>query len=275
MARPAGSICKDFAYFSRDCDLILDDKINDLAAICGWYAPFIYEEMLAMIYSGEGYFMEYSDRTPFRVARRLGTDSELAKEVIYECIKLGLFDDEQITKNSVLTSRAIQERYLAMMTARMRSKSSAEGYCKQCAYWYDTINDYLPTENQLPVDDKQLPVDKKQQSKVKESKVKESKEDTLSGTPDIAPLVIDYLNQKTNHSYHVTDSHRRKISARVNEGFTIDDFRRVIDGKVAEWSGNVKLEKFLRPETLFGTKFDTYLAQCKDAPQNDWGDYDD
>ena len=50
------------------------------------------------------------------------------------------------------------------------------------------------------------------------------------------------------------------IKARLREGFTVDDFKTVINNKVKEWKGS-EWEKFLRPETLFGTKFESYLNQ--------------
>jgi hypothetical protein len=36
----------------------------------------------------------------------------------------------------------------------------------------------------------------------------------------------------------------------------------VIDNKVSEWK-NTEMAKFIRPETLFGTKFESYLNQKK------------
>jgi uncharacterized phage protein (TIGR02220 family) len=51
------------------------------------------------------------------------------------------------------------------------------------------------------------------------------------------------------------------VSARLNEGFTVQDFKTVIDNKVSSWFGNKDMEKFLRPETLFGTKFEGYLNE--------------
>jgi uncharacterized phage protein (TIGR02220 family) len=51
------------------------------------------------------------------------------------------------------------------------------------------------------------------------------------------------------------------IIARYNEDFTLDDFKKVIDVKSAEWKNDKKQNKFLRPETLFGTKFEGYLNQ--------------
>ena len=39
------------------------------------------------------------------------------------------------------------------------------------------------------------------------------------------------------------------------------DFEKVIDAKYREWHGSPKMSKYLRPETLFGTKFDSYLNE--------------
>lgn len=86
---------------------------------------------------------------------------------------------------------------------------------------------------------------------------------TLSGNPTAYPYkdVIDYLNQQTGKNYKsTTKKNQTVIRARTDEGFSLDDFKRVIDNKVAEWKGT-NMEKYLRPETLFGTKFEGYLNQ--------------
>lgn len=73
--------------------------------------------------------------------------------------------------------------------------------------------------------------------------------------------IIDYLNTKANTRYKYTsDKYRKSVHARVEEGFVLNDFMEVIDKKCAEWIGT-EWEKFLRPETLFGTKFESYLNQ--------------
>lgn len=73
--------------------------------------------------------------------------------------------------------------------------------------------------------------------------------------------IIDYLNLKANTNYKYTTSKTQTlIKARYNEGFIIDDFKRVIDNKTSEWK-DTEMEKYLRPETLFGTKFESYLNQ--------------
>lgn len=71
--------------------------------------------------------------------------------------------------------------------------------------------------------------------------------------------IVEYLNQKAGTRYRATSSKTKTaIHARLEEGFTEEDFRTVIDKKCAEWIGT-EWEKFLRPETLFGTKFESYL----------------
>lgn len=73
--------------------------------------------------------------------------------------------------------------------------------------------------------------------------------------------IIDYLNFKTNSNYKYTSQKTKDlIKARINNGFTIEDFKKVIDKKSQEWLGT-DFEKFLRPETLFGNKFEGYLNQ--------------
>ena len=72
--------------------------------------------------------------------------------------------------------------------------------------------------------------------------------------------IIDYLNEKAGKKFKVNDKTKAHINARVNDGYTLPDFRAVIEKKVAEWRGT-EMDKFLRPETLFGTKFESYLNQ--------------
>jgi uncharacterized phage protein (TIGR02220 family) len=81
--------------------------------------------------------------------------------------------------------------------------------------------------------------------------------------------IVDYLNAKAGTSYrHTTKKTQQLIRARWNEGFRLDDFKTVIDKKVAEWLNDPKMNKYLRPETLFGTKFESYLNQ-KGGVKND------
>lgn len=79
---------------------------------------------------------------------------------------------------------------------------------------------------------------------------------------DIIKRIIDYLNLKTNSKFkYSSKTTQAKIKARLNEGYTLDDFIAVIDKKTDEWLDNEEFSKYLCPETLFGTKFEKYLNQ--------------
>ena len=72
--------------------------------------------------------------------------------------------------------------------------------------------------------------------------------------------VVQYLNQKTGKNFkHTSKVTQRHIRARLAEGFTVSDFKQVIDKKCSDWLRDQKMKEYLRPETLFGTKFESYL----------------
>lgn len=79
--------------------------------------------------------------------------------------------------------------------------------------------------------------------------------------------VVDYLNQKAGTKYKSSGKKTQSlINSRVKDGFKLDDFKKVIDNKTAEWQGT-DMEQYLRPETLFGTKFEGYLNQKPVKPK--------
>ncbi|RHW43469.1 replication protein [Neobacillus notoginsengisoli] len=74
--------------------------------------------------------------------------------------------------------------------------------------------------------------------------------------------IVEYLNKKTYSTYkHGTGKTRTLIAARWKEGFMLADFKKVIDKKSDEWLEHPKWSRYLRPETLFGPKFESYLNQ--------------
>lgn len=88
-----------------------------------------------------------------------------------------------------------------------------------------------------------------------------SDKDKQNEDNEIFRRIISYLNEKCNTRYRPTSKETlRLIRLRMREGFTEEDFRIVIDKKSKDWKG-MEYEKFLRPETLFGDKFESYLNQ--------------
>jgi len=73
--------------------------------------------------------------------------------------------------------------------------------------------------------------------------------------------IVDYLNEKTGKKFTPTCTDTiRHIGARLNEGRTVEQLKQVIDTKTAQWKGTEQ-EKYLRPSTLFGGKFEGYLNE--------------
>lgn len=82
----------------------------------------------------------------------------------------------------------------------------------------------------------------------------------------IYKAVLERLNEKAGTAFRATTKGTQSvINARLRDGFSLDDFFTVIDKKCAEWIGT-DMEKYLRPETLFGNKFEGYL-NAKNAPK--------
>lgn len=83
-------------------------------------------------------------------------------------------------------------------------------------------------------------------------------------------FVIEYLNKAADSKFRASSKTNQKlIMARLNEGYTMEDFKRVIDVKVAKWINDPKMISFIRPETLFGPKFEGYLNE-KLAPASNF-----
>jgi len=150
-----------------------------------------------------------------------------------------------------------------------------------------TISNSCPTEIEIELD------------KDKELDKELDKEYILSGKPDftfpdwLTPEMIEeitkgkperylvriplaYFNHSVGKNYKYLEKNLKHIMARFNEGYTLEDFKQVIDVKTEEWKDNPEFFKYLRPETLFGSKFDSYLNQkpkiSKSKPDNNFPD---
>lgn len=94
-------------------------------------------------------------------------------------------------------------------------------------------------------------------------KVKKEKEDSPEETASkvqFAREVVDYFNEKCGKRLKVTSGVLRLINARRDDGFSLEDFKQVIEIKRAHWAGT-DMEKFLRPETIFTGKMNSYLNE--------------
>lgn len=84
----------------------------------------------------------------------------------------------------------------------------------------------------------------------------------MSGKPDSIPYqeIVGLLNEVVGSRYRATsEATKRLIRARWKEGHRVPDFESVIRGRHALWAKDEKMAEYLRPSTLFGTKFESYL----------------
>ena len=134
----------------------------------------------------------------------------------------------------------------------------------------DSINNNIYIVEQSPTVDVQVPAEQRSVQlesavQVPASKKKKEVDVPVPASEDSKypyKEIIDYLNQKTDKKFSCKSKDaRRHIHARIDDGYTVDDFKRVIDVKAAEWKGNPEMDKYLRPSTLFGKKFEGYLNQ--------------
>lgn len=92
-------------------------------------------------------------------------------------------------------------------------------------------------------------------------KAEEPKPKSIDKNSELIQHIIDYLNQQTNRAYtNKAKDAVRAINARISEGHRLEDFKKVIDIKTKQWMGT-EFENYLRPITLFGTKFNSYINE--------------
>lgn len=158
-------------------------------------------------------------------------------EIIDDIILLDSWEKWQSTES---LSKIREQNRLRVARHREKQKALKSGVTLQC----NVTERYDVTLRNATEEDKEEEQDKKG----------DKKEDT------IYTAVIAYLNEKAGTNYRpTTPKTQTLIRARMKEGFTLDDFKAVIDKQCAEWLNDPKMEKYLRPETLFGTKFENYL----------------
>ena len=87
----------------------------------------------------------------------------------------------------------------------------------------------------------------------------DKKKDIVGLRAATAREAIDILNEAAGTGFKYTKTNIGHVTARLAEGFTLDDIRAVVASKVSSWGGDPNMREYLRPQTVFGTKFDAYL----------------
>ena len=180
-------------------------------------------------------------------ARRWNSDKEKVQEIITKLISEGLIEvkeDKTIFVPSCEPRLAIVRRNQENGQNGGRPKAQEEPQEE-------------PKENPKP--------NPSEKAKEKKGKEKEKEEETK----ELVVAIVNDLNETTNRTFKANSALTvRSIAARINEGFVFEDFKKVIAFKTKEWGNDSKMKEFLRPETLFGNKFESYLqAAAADWPK--------
>ena len=204
MARPAK---EGLDYFPLEVDMDSDDKIALVEAKHGLMGFGLIIKMFMRIYR-QGYFTEWGEREQLIFSKRVNADIKFVNEVINDAVKWGLFHGKLLNEYGILTSRAIQKRFLAATHRRQRIEIEIEYLLLDS----DTLND---CSNLVIVDKNGASAGDKGPSGT-QSKVKESKEESkvqyrefVTMTPEeLLKLQEKYGQQQTETMLDILDNYK-------------------------------------------------------------------
>ena len=268
-----------------------DPKIDKLLMSQGCKGFVIYFYLCQKAYGSTGYYYSWRYDDCATTAKKLGgvVGADTVRDTVRFCVQVGLFDGK-LLEAGILTSRGIQRRFREVAKTRTGNiinpdywllndgNNAGLNFCTQNSNFAER-NTHLPPRN--------ANFQAGNSTKVKESKVKIKNKNTLSGKPDRAcvktnrldesekpddPIavdnggirgkVMDYLNKTCGTRFRLSSKTTVSlIDARLKEGYTLDDFIKVIDNKCRDWRDRSEMARYLRPQTLFGSKFEAYLNQ--------------
>lgn len=186
----------------------------------------------------------------------------MKKDSIYRRLKhmteLNILQHITIKNKGIYSYYKLGSEYLSLIS-KLSYKNSKE-FNQDIYPNFGQESIYLKEQNLYPSEDASItPKDKSPEQKtplLDDSYTKDS-----NTKENIYSYVVDYLNEKAGTNYKsITKKTQQLIRTREKENFTLEDFYKVIDNKTQQWL-NTDMEQYLRPETLFGTKFESYLNQ--------------
>lgn len=182
MARPQKA---GLDYFPLDVDM--DDKIKLIDAKFGVAGFGVLIKLWQIIYSN-GYYITWTEKELLLYKNRINADINLINDVINECLKWGIFNNDLYEKYSILTSNGIQKRYLEATKRRSEITLATEYFQAPVPENRKVVFVYINPKN----------VSNNPQSKVKKSKVKESNNIGQKFTPPTLEEVKAYCQERNN-----------------------------------------------------------------------------
>ena len=224
-------------------DFFNEKRIKKLRKIAGgdtYTIIYLKMQLLSLQNEGKLYFDNIENTFEEEIALQLDEDVEDVKVTIMYLLNCGLL--EKVDDEYTLTETQINIGSEGDSAKRVRKYREKQLNLLQCN-----------------IDVTKCNRDKIREDKDIEKEKEIEKNKYIVEDNNVFKEIIDYLNLKTNQHYrYSTPKTKTLIKARLKEGFMVGDFKIVIDNMCKEWK-NTEMQKYLRPETLFGTKFESYL----------------
>ena len=175
-------------YFPLDTRFIEDIKVRKIKREYKSDAICVLIYLLGIVYGEEGYYLSWDDDICFLVSDTLQIDEDIVRGIVNKALDVEFFDYHMYKTYRILTSKGIQNRYLAATERRQNTNLIAKYIIKTNELMQHNVTEtgvnvtetrVNVTETRVNVAETGVNVDKSTQSKVKKSKVKESKENTI------------------------------------------------------------------------------------------------
>ena len=236
---------KKYYWLKLKNDFFSQKEIKKLRKIAGGdtYTIIYLKMQLHSLQNGGKLFYEgYEDNFADEIALEIDEESENVRVTLLFLEKHGLIEKSDKNEYSIpiVENSSGSETSTAIRVRKHRQKEKM----LQCSISVTPVKQNDNGEIEIEIEkelDIELELDKKK---------------------NIIPYkeIIDYLNKKTSSNYkYTTDKTKNLIKSRINEGFNIKDFKKCIDNMEIAWACDEKMAQYLRPETLFGTKFESYV----------------
>ena len=216
---------KGLVYAGWDTHICDDnDKIDELIDAQDWNGFSIFFYITQKAYATDGYFYRWSEKSAATIARRMGGSirSDTVRQVVNLCLRIGLYDQGLFDRESVLSSKGIQQRYMIAV-----EKRSENGRTVDPKIWLLNREETRPYINipensdSLPENSVSLPENATKKSKVKESKGNKRKDIASpdeGSSDEAAEIFISIpLNDNTKYDVPVLDvQHYKELYPAVN-----------------------------------------------------------
>lgn len=237
---------KNYYWLKLMKDFFTKPKIKKLRRIAGGDTyTIIYLKMQLLSLDNEAIirFENIEDTIEEEISLTIDEDVENVTVTLNYLLSQGLI--EKISDNEYLLTETVKligsETSVAKRVRKYREKQKA----LQCNG--DVTNSNIEIDKDKELD---LELDKKINNVVNDIYTPQIKE------------VIDYLNEKTNKNFRATTKKTQTlIKGLLKNKYTVEDIKKVTDIKVKQWGKDKKMKIYLRPETLFGSKFEAYLNE--------------